>query len=1166
MANKFSIQSVGKHVCGSYFNMALTNYFRTINDVFIKCEIKFRLSENKNNFDSLSRIINASSDMSKAERQICNEINDAVKSLRLKKMLYKRFPLLGPVMDNETYFQKNKGNSELTDASLKDCLKTLSTIGRCLVHCRNYYTHFHPYNSPEDLQKQYRIQGRVARFMVLIFDVSRRLEQRRDGLTANEMEFLTGKGKRYKIVGKKFTEREDWYFKLTQEKDGIKVLSDFGVVYFCSLFLAKNYAYRLFDEAKLFDNSPLKNDENAFVREMLTIYRIRMPRGKQLDSHDGLMALAMDMLNELRKCPGPLYPLLSDNDKKQFHAEVKNQNDKTEDFFKLLRATDRFPYLALRYIDEKELFKRIRFQIRLGSYRFKFYDKVNIDGTTRVRNLQKEINGFGRLQDMETERRLKWEKIFQKTEQVDFEDMYGDLQSGVTQFVENTAQTEPYVTNVRATFNIHNNRIGMYWNDGAEGALGKNKMFFPELKNDNEGKADVYQPAPKASISIYDLPALVFYTYLYNKMQHPEDFESAETLIIKKYDSLISFFKDVADSKVSPYESKEAFGDSLRAKYGLMVSEVPEKLSKWLAGLSCDSQPSDEYARKLADEVSKRRQRAEKRLERFNNDVRTIGCEGSTPYGKKGHVKILHSQLAIYLMRSVMEWQPSKEEGRNKLTGQNYHVMVASLATFIHHSQFEGIKDMFARANMLGGHSAHPFLKDVLSNTAISNIQDLYRCYLVKEITFLQKRELSLMKAKNIKDVVRQLPFARFNRKRYQDRDEVYYRHLAKRYLYVDGVEGKDAVVMLPDGMFTPHIYCLMKKMFAGNQKIDIMLDDDVARNNAAFLISAYMEIGENDFSQPYYKNKRSYELFNILQDTKVRNVLQPRFIAPKEISGLLTEKNDKGKVIIQQIDDHSKHITKKGNYDSLQEAQEAMARKLKHLISDCKDTERAIRRYKTQDTILFIMAREILKGIVPDYHDKYADDRNFCLEKACEDGFLSQAVNMEYEMPVDGTNRKVKIIQPNMSLKNYGEFHRLLNDERLQSLLLKLSHVDEIDYASLTGEFAVYDQKRSEVFRIVQEIEQLIFEANREELIQEDSPLFFDISGKHPRLNNFRSMLELLDGSSLDERQRDLIVLIRNAFGHNTYKIDLEQIDATELPNIARKILEKMNELRNQI
>ena len=32
-----------------------------------------------------------------------------------------------------------------------------------------------------------------------------------------------------KIVGKKFTEREDWYFKLTQEKGGIKVLSDFDV-------------------------------------------------------------------------------------------------------------------------------------------------------------------------------------------------------------------------------------------------------------------------------------------------------------------------------------------------------------------------------------------------------------------------------------------------------------------------------------------------------------------------------------------------------------------------------------------------------------------------------------------------------------------------------------------------------------------------------------------------------------------------------------------------------------------------------------------------------------------------------------------------------------------------------------------------------------------------
>lgn len=1160
MQTVFSIQSVGKHICGSYFNMALTNFNRSMNDIFVKCDVKLSFTNNnvKQSLDDLANVMKSSS--------LKKTINDPVKSLRMKKLLYKRFPLLGPVMDNETYFLKKKGKSELTDASLEDCLKTLEIIGRCLLHCRNFYTHYHPYNSPEALKKQYNVQSHVARFMNLIFDVSRRLEQRRDGLTANEMEFLTGIGLRYNRVNKKFTEREDWYFMLTQEKAGVKVLSDFGLVYFCSLFLAKNYAYRLFDETKLFDNSPLKSNENTFVREMLTVYRIRMPRGKRLDSHDGLMALSMDMLNELRKCPMPLYQLLSDADKQQFHAEVKNQNEKTEEFFKLLRATDRFPHLTLRYIDEKELFDRIRFQIRLGSYRFRFYDKVNIDGTTRVRNLQKEINGFGRLQEMEAKRRLDWEKMFQQTELVDYEDLYGNLQSSVTQFVEDTAQTEPYVTDAHASFNIHNNRIGMYWNENGKGALDRNKMYFPELKNDEDGKADVFQPAPKASISIYDLPAMVFYMFLQGKMNQPKNYDKAEDMIIAKYNSLVRFFKDVEEGNITPLDNEEKLKDSLDNKYGLSVSEVPEKLGKWLAGETGDSQPSDKYAKKLAEEVKRRRLRAEKRLERFNEDVKAIGNDKATPYGKKGHVKILHSQLATYLMRSVMEWQPSKDGGRNKLTGQNYQVMVASLATFILPAQFNSIKDMFTKANMLSGPSAHPFLKDVFNNTSIRNIQDLYRCYLVKESAFLQKKELSLLKAKNIKDVVRQLPFARFNRKRYQDRDEEYYRHLASRYLYVDGKEGQNAVIMLPDGMFTRQIHRMMKILYAGDQKMNIMLDNDVARSNAAYLFSLYMEMGENDYSQPYYKCKRSYELFNILQNRKVRNVLQPRFIAPKNISGLLTEKNDRGKVILQQIDEYCKSIKNTGNHDSLEEAREATARRLKHLISDCKDTERAIRRYKTQDTILFIMAREILKDIVPDYQDKYADDRTFCLERVCEDGFLSQAVNMEYEMKVDGTDRKVKIVQPNMSLKNYGEFHRLLNDDRLESLFKELSHVEKIDYAALTGEFAVYDQQRSEVFRIVQEIEKLIFDAHKEKLTQEDSPYFIDNFGNGPRLNNFRSMLELLDETSLNKQQRDLMVHIRNAFGHNTYRLNLEKLNITELPNIARKILEKMEQLRSQI
>lgn len=1172
MANKqsFSIATAGKHVCGSYFNMALTNYGRTLNDIFIRCDIKFSLKSDdiRQRLESLSRIVAGSAEMDTKERKICAFLSDPVVAENLKKQLYKRFPMLGPLMDHQINLDKKNQVSKFTDASLADCLRAVITIGKSLNDLRNFYTHYHPYNTDEEMNVQYKRQSRIACYMNTLFDVSRRLEQKRDGLTANELEYLTGDKYRYRKVGREFKERSDWYFRVFKEIPSFdkKVLSDFGVVYFCSLFLTKNYAYRLFDECKLFVNTPFKEDENAFVREMLTIYRMRMLRGKQLDSHDGHQALAMDMLNELRKCPQPLYQTLSEDDKRKFHVTVLRQNEKTEDFFKMLRSTDRFPYFALRFIDEEQKFSRIRFQIRLGSYRFKFYDKVNIDGTKRVRSLQKEVNGFGRLSDIETERLLKWKGMFQDTEQIDYEDMFGDWQSGVTQFVEDTPATEPYVTNFRAAYNIHNNRIGLYWNEKGRGALdGTQLLYLPELKTDASGKADVVQPSPKASLSVYDLPAMVFYMYLYEKSGLTKDFSSAEQLIISKYDSLVRFFNDVAAGKLTPFESSEALIAKL-SEYNLKAKEVPEKLFKWLSGNTEEVKPSDKYAEKLAQEIRERRMRTERRLQRYDEDVKAIGSEKAKPYGKKGHAKIIYSQLARYLARSIMEWQPVREQGRNKLTGQNFNVMVSFLSTLGYSSQVKDLKELFSRARLLEGSSAHPFLGKVLNNTSISNLGDFYRCYLVKEITFLEKKEISLIKTRNIKDVVRQLPFAHFNRLRYQDHDDSYYQQLAGRYLHIDSSDGvSDSVLLLPDGLFTEHLYRLMRHVCSQSEKMSIMLDSEVARHNAAYLISQYFELIENDYPQPYYRYCRSYELFNVLEGKKVRNVLQPQYYHPKDISGKLTEGDANGKAILRQIDRYCRDIQNKGTFDSLEDAREAQCRKLRRLIGDCKDNERAIRRYKTQDVVLFIMAREILKGIVPDYVDKYAGDRYFCLERVCEDGFLSQAVDMEYELPVGLQGRKVKIVQQNMSLKNYGEFQRLLHDERLQSLLTELANIDKVDYASLSGELAIYDQLRSEVFRLVQEIEKHIYEVNHAEL-DDPSGQYFAV-GEKPRLNSFRRLLELLGSdTSLSEHQRELLISIRNAFGHNTYKVNLSELNATELPNVARKIVEKMKQLSETV
>ena len=52
--------------------------------------------------------------------------------------------------------------------------------------------------------------------------------------------------------------------------------------------------------------------------------------------------------------------------------------------------------------------------MELGKFRFRFYEKIGVDGEKRMRTLQKEINGFGRLQEIEELRKKEWADMLKK--------------------------------------------------------------------------------------------------------------------------------------------------------------------------------------------------------------------------------------------------------------------------------------------------------------------------------------------------------------------------------------------------------------------------------------------------------------------------------------------------------------------------------------------------------------------------------------------------------------------------------------------------------------------------------------------------------------------------------------------------------------------------------
>ena len=1226
----------------------------------------------KKNVKKLSRL---SSKDEEQEQKYEEDLDELIQSLQLtneqqqkfQQMLFRHFPFLGPIMADyasySIYQQASKDVSDKEDikkrkkeimnsydslrgVTLSQCLEELSKMADCLTDCRNKYTHFKPYNSLETQKTQLELQFMIAKKLDKLLAASRRLTKQNIAITTEEMEFITGID-HYENVNKQFIEREDFYFNPKgkgmaviestdangahqQSSSTYDAFSPFGIAYFCILFLSKTYARLFIDEINLFAGSPFNDSENAIMREIMSLYRVRTPRGKRLDSKATDSTLGMDMLNELRKCPMELYETLSQEGRRFFEDEVKRQNDHTPEVVKRLRSTDRFPYLAMRYIDETQMFDDIRFQVRLGSYRFRFYKKIDcVDGVDRVRRIQKEINGFGRLQDIENERKTNWEAQMQdanyKSVKLEHEDLYLDLR----QFPKDTESQQPYITDRRAEYNIHNNRIGLYWNRETDTPeyLDDAKCFLPKLETTGDAgkrKAQIIQPAPLCTLSVRELPAMLFYQWLCDNYKTDMPHDSAELLIKKKYDSLVRLFTAIKNGTFSYKTTEEATVKYLKNKFKLTLADVPQKLRMYIVGkethplqrlIEVTFDGYEDNSGKHKGKLEQRREKIERRLEKYKDDRKKIGDKTNT-YGKKSFVDVRLGSLAKFLARDIIEWQPSNNEGRDKMTGMNYTVMQSFLASYgTKQAEQEGktrisITQMFTNAKLLNGPTAHPFLQNVL-NKGAKNIEKFYLDYLQEEIDHIKSLEDRVKNGEAKEIVIRDIPFIHPDRVKYTDRstDEAI-RKQAARYMEI---EDKDAdgntvihrtTIMLPDGMFITYINDILRSTAKSKEfrrfispSPSYASDADRKKKsdelkNTAYTISRFFEYELGDKSQLfYYANDtlngdkqemfaRNYKLFQTLRGIKSGPGKLPYYLSPSQI--LTGVKN-----IQSEIDTYIKDNRQSRKYKIehpkfgkqkmfgerltayLNEEDEKERKTINILLSECKHNEKTIRRYKTQDMVLFLMAKDLLGKYIKD-EDTQEENSLFMLHNVCDDKFLRRTVRYEFPIQVN-EERTVRVVQPNMSLKNYGEFYRLLSDERFLNVVERFKDIDVYNYNKLMAELNSYDSKRSSIFGIVHYLEEIIYGTNdilRDEHENEAGFHVEDNPGKAARRNNFRSMLYIYDKEAEKEKRNaifELLISIRNAFGHNHLRIPFQEWMTDEERNAFKTWISKDDEVREK-
>lgn len=1073
----------------------------------------------------------------------------------------------------------------------------------------------------------------------------------------------------------RYEENENFFFKIagrefTTENGGkANYLSDFGKLLFCCLFLKRQQTQNFAIESRLLEFSPYllkphelqkkqaeennrvdkenkqrqtqgkkrmltpkqftKHDslQNEIILDMLGIYHIRRPLEKRIDAKATPGTLAMDMLNELRRCPSELYQTFSADDKDIFEREVSDPKDgstrsaKAEEKVKLIRYTDRFPHLAMRYIDETNLIDDIRFHIRLGNYRFHFYDKTCVDGNPKIRSWQKEINGFGKWQEIEEKRKSKWADQFQKREYVNTQQEYGEME--LEQPVKDHADTKPYITDWTAAYNIHANRIGLYW--GLEEG-----MYLPDLNtvvepddakatqdelNNSESKprhrAPITMKEPLCTLSTYDLPALLFYNYLYKHYNAAQYKMPTPNKIIKdSYNGLKAFIAAISAGK----KGKEL--EEVLQQKGVREFDIPKILRKRLESQGKLEQFNNQIYMRMVERVygrydlerniyipgklSEKLEEIEYRIKAYK-DKRTKIDSGDNKYAKKGYADIRHGVLARYLAKSFMQWQPTKDKGHDKITGLNYSVMTSFLSTYGINSGIDQLRLLLKNAKLIDSANPHPFLPNVLAGNP-QNIEDLYITYLKQEKTFAEGLNTHHDKLKEFKgnrqdkmryinenkssidQILAQIPFAHVEREKLKLADSVdkYYTNYASRY----------HTIMLPDSLFTSHIIHLMRHCLSDDktlmQRFDVCDADSKQTLGAAWLIEYYFEHYMEDEHQQFYNAnifKRAYKPFTTMNNEFVKNQNGGNTNEP------IPYYNNKKE--IEEKLSYSEEDIRNFVYNTWRgKAKKEEIEILKNQIKDAQNTEKLIRRYRTQDVALFFAAKDLLTTQLSK-DENMADATKQAMKSLKEKAERLKLKNFDYdegftflsegENPESGieftyeykskSGKIIKITQKGVSLKNYGNIYRILGDDRFKSLMEGIANIAttdsiEVTFNDLTTEFANYDERRSAMFKMVHELEGKAFIRNEKELQDPNNPVFHiknDLA-KDPRRNNFGSLLELLQEYS--DKDQKVMVAIRNAIGHDYY-MDITLLDRTNskakrVPNISLLMEHTLNKKKD--
>jgi hypothetical protein len=994
-------------------------------------------------------------------------------SQRIVKLLDAHFPFLRVMLQHDETEGKLRDEPP-THQQYADVMKMLLTH---LNSYRNYYTHAEHTEPKTDRDVIYRM--RTA------FDAARREAKKRFSLTDADVEHLVRLKSEGRGANKKVVEKEGYIYSFL---DSENKLTEKGLAYFICLFLEKDYAYEFLKKLRDFKDS--RTADKQATAEVFTLYRIRIPQVR-LQSDEGQIALMLDMINELKRCPAPLHDVLNPDDKKRFDTQDDAEGDEMMPQMAMKRKEERFSYFALRYLDETQALPTLRFQVDLGNYYHKVYPKV-IDGETRWRRLHKGLKSFGRLNEFNMESRPKeWTDITKKTHELpeDYD--------------------RPYIADTTAHYHSANNQIAMKLCATAKG--------FPKLSE------KPWNVQPDIWISEDELPAMVFYDWL-DRQVRTNKTSAAQSLILGHRTKIGKLLSDIKEGNVAGTYTDETLMRELNAR-GLKQKQVPDDLIGYLLGIHGRS-----YHENAAAILKGMAEETEKRLEGLERDR----ARAAEKPGKKLYRPLRPGHIADWLAHDLIRLQPPHPGQKDKTnTGRanstEFQVLQARLARY--GSDRDLLPDAFRMCGLILSENPHPFLHKI-NVTNHHGMYSFYQAYLVKRKEYIT----GCMKAAKYEDY----HFLRISPSQRVDKNASYYQSLAGKLHALP--------VSLPRGLFKDALV----EWFKLNGSPDMKAAAN-ARANSVYLIQKYFETERHDKYQLFYEWKRNYKVLDKIHDkgktqkSKSRKGLPKLYFSPKELStGIKSFQRDVDSYPVgwyvkdkSAIEDEKEKLLKQFNDFTEDE------KLIRHIrASDMALFVMALDIIKREDKQLrdlFANADFKLTDIVPDS------------EKGILSKTVAYEIDRKYECTLEKDKTLYAqgsrvIRESEMKIKNYGDFRRFVKDRRIDYMLPYLKE-ETIMKADIKKELEEYEAVRQEVFDIVYQFEDNLIRKHKQEI----ASLPRKENGDNKWLDH-RTILTWFWEKYTIADPMDEVINIRNRFDHNKYPdFDLFQ-NKIESTNLSKK------------